>query len=110
MQKMEIDVLLDDRGVTKERVDREKKKRSFSDRIAIKESMATPINDERMAFSHTIQAVLKASLQARRWPSKPQSKIDKSFFGHAVRKKNQLPNPIQVQHHSRDRMKNDKNK
>ena len=31
-------------------MNREKKKRSFSDRIAIKESMATPIKDERMAF------------------------------------------------------------
>jgi hypothetical protein len=59
---MEIDIL-DDRWAIKERVGREKK-RSFSDRIAIKESMATPIKNERMAFSHTIRAILKASPQA----------------------------------------------
>jgi len=56
MRKMEIDVFLDDRWVIKERVGREKKS-SFSDRIAIKESMANPIKNERMAFSHTIRAV-----------------------------------------------------
>jgi hypothetical protein len=61
MRKMEIDIL-DDRWAIKERVGREK--RSFSDRIAIKESMATPIKNERMAFSHTIRAILKASPQA----------------------------------------------
>jgi hypothetical protein len=45
MRKMEIDVLLDDRWVIKERESREKKS-SFSDRIAIKESMATLIKNE----------------------------------------------------------------
>jgi hypothetical protein len=47
VRKMEIDVL-DDRWGIKEREGREK--RSFSNHIAIKESMATPIKDERMAF------------------------------------------------------------
>jgi len=44
MRKMEIDVL-DDRWVIKERMGRENKS-SFSDRIAIKESMANPIKNE----------------------------------------------------------------
>ena len=45
MRKMEIDVL-DDQWAIKERVGREKKKKSFGDRIAIKELMATPIKNE----------------------------------------------------------------
>jgi hypothetical protein len=67
VQKMEIHVL-DDRWVIKERVGREK--RSFSDRIAIKESIDQYSSGMRYA-----------------------------------KRKTQLPNPIQIQHHSR--MKNE---